>query len=130
MTTYTGQNGTVKDASNAVAEVRNFSVSQSADVLEDTVMGDSWKSNQASLKSWSASISCYMDHTDTTGQVAFALGATVTFKGYPSSDASGNLELDGAAIVTGREIQTSHDGMVELSLELVGSGALAENTVP
>lgn len=129
MTTYTGQNGTVKDGSNAVAEVRNFSVTQTADVVEDTVMGDGWKSNKATLKAWSASISGYMDHTDTNGQNVFSIGSTVTFKGYPSADGSGNLELDGTAIVTSREVNTAHDGMVEISLELTGSGALAENTV-
>lgn len=129
MTTYTGQNGTVKDGSNAVAEVRNFEVSQSADVVEDTVMGDSWKTNKATLKSWSGSVSCYYDNTDTTGQNVFAVGDTVTFRGYPSADTSGNIELGGSGIVTSRVIRSAHDGMVELDLELTGTGALTETDV-
>lgn len=129
MTTYTGQNGTVKDGSNAVAEVRSFEVVQTADVVEDTVMGDSWKTNKATQKSWSGSISCLADHTDTTGQVVFSVGSTVTFNGYPSTDASGGLEIVGSAIVTNRTISTSHDGMVEMDLEITGTGVLAENTV-
>lgn len=129
MATYTGQNGTVKDGSNAVAEVRGFTVNQTADTVDTTVMGDSWKTNVATHKSWTASVQCLADHTDTSGQVVFAIGATVTFNGYPSSDASGQLELSGSAIVTGREITTSHDGLVEMTLELQGTGALTENTV-
>ena len=129
MTTYTGQNGTVKDGSNAVAEVRNFEVTQSSDVVEDTVMGDSWKTNKATLKSWSGSVSCYYDNTDTTGQNVFSVGATVTFNGYPSADTSGNIELAGSAIVTSRVIRSSHDGMVELDLEITGNGALTETDV-
>lgn len=129
MTAYTGQTGTVKDSSNAVAEVKSFEVSQTADTVEDTVMGDTWKTNKATLKSWSASVTVLFDHTDTNGQNVFTIGSTVSFKGYPSTDASGGLELDGSAIVTNRNISTSHDGLVEGTLELTGTGALAENTV-
>lgn len=129
MTTYTGQNGTVKDGSNAVGEVRNFEVSQTADVVEDTVMGDGWKTNKATQKSWSGSVSVLFDHTDTNGQNVFAIGSLVTFNGYPSADTSGNLELAGSAIVTSRTIRSSHDGLVEMDLEITGTGALAENTV-
>lgn len=129
MTTYTGQQGSVNDDTNAIAEVKSFTVTQTADVVEDTVMGDTWKTNKATLNSWTASVTALADHTDTTGQGAFTVGATVTFKGYPSNSTSGNLEISGSAIVTSREYATSHDGMVEFTLELTGSGALAEASV-
>ncbi len=129
MTTYTGQNGSVTDGSNAIAEVKSFEVSTTADVVEDTVMGDSWKTNKATQNSWTASVSALADHTDTTGQGVFTIGSTVTFTGYPSNNTSGNLELSGSAIVTGRNYATSHDGLVTFDLELVGSGALTEASV-
>lgn len=129
MATYTGQDGTVKDGSNAVGEIKSFTVDITGDVVEDTVMGDDWKTNKATLKSWSGSISALHDRDDTTGQTVFAVGATVTFKGYPSGDGSGNVELSGSAIVTKRTIGSNHDGIVTLELELTGTGALTESNV-
>ena len=129
MTTYTGQNGSVKDGSNAVGEVKSFEVNVTADVVEDTVMGDSWKTNQATHNSWSASVSVLHDRDDTTGQGAFSIGATVSAKLYPSGDASGNVELAGSAIVTSRNIASTHDGLVTMELELTGTGALTEANV-
>ena len=129
MATYTGQNGTVKDDANAVGEVKSFEVSVTGDVVEDTVMGDDWKTNKATQKSWTGSISALHDRDDSTGQGAFSIGATVTAKLYPSGDASGNVEFSGSAIVTSRNVRSSHDGLVELDLELTGTGALTEANV-
>ena len=129
MATYTGQNGSVKDGSNAVGEVKSFEVNVTADVVEDTVMGDSWKTNKATHNSWSGSMSVLHVRDDTTGQGAFSIGATVTANFYPSGDGSGNVELAGSGIVTSRNIRSSHDGFVEMDLEITGTGALTESNV-
>ena len=39
MATHTGSEGTVKVGANAIAEIRSFSIEESADTLEDTTMG-------------------------------------------------------------------------------------------
>ena len=41
MATHKGSEGTVKVGSNAVAEIRSYSLEETADTLEDTSMGDS-----------------------------------------------------------------------------------------
>ena len=40
MATHAGSEGTVKSGSNTVAEIRSFSLEESADTIEDTTMGD------------------------------------------------------------------------------------------
>ena len=41
MATHKGSEGIVKVGSNSVAEIRSYSIEESADTLEDTSMGDS-----------------------------------------------------------------------------------------
>ena len=40
MATHAGSEGTVKVGSDAIAEIRSFSIEETADTLEDTSMGD------------------------------------------------------------------------------------------
>ena len=71
----------------------------------------------------------YWDETDTSGQGALTVGAEVTLNFYPEGATSGDTYYGGTAIVTGRTINSSFDGLVEASLTLQGSGALTETTV-
>jgi predicted secreted protein len=130
MTTYTGQNGTLRNSTNAIAELRNFEIDIQADTVEDTVMGDTWKTNKAMQKSWTASVECFYDHTSAP-QNGFAVGSIIALQAYPMSiaGATGNAQLVGSAIVTGRTIKSMHDGLVEISLSLLGDGALVESTI-
>lgn len=129
MTTYTGKDGSVMNGAGAVGEVKGFEVTQTADTVDDTVMGDDWKTHQVLHKSWSGSVNVLFDNGDTLGQETFTIGSAVAFKGYPAGNSSGLLELSGSATVTDRAITTSFDGMVEMTLQLTGNGALAEADV-
>ena len=81
------------------------------------------------LKTFSGSVDVFWDETDTNGQVSFAVGASVTLAVYPEGATSGDTYYSGTAIVTGRTITSSFDGMVEASFTLQGSGALTAATV-
>lgn len=129
MATYLGKDGVVKVGSVAIAEVRNFSITQAAATTEDTVMGDSWSTHKVTLKSWSGQLACFWDATDTTGQGALTIGAEVTLKLYPGGVASGDQELSGSAIITSIETQLAHDGIVEASFSFQGTGALTVDEV-
>jgi hypothetical protein len=130
MATFSGQLGGVRIGAVNLAEVRNFEVDIQADTVEDTVMGDTWKSNKAIQRSWTASVECFYDHTNTTGQNAFPVGATVALELYPNQIPPGAPQgvprLTGNAIVVGRTIKSMHDGLVELSLSLTGDSTLTE----
>lgn len=129
MATHTGSEGTVKVGSNAIAEIRSFSIEESADTLEDTTMGDTARTYKPSLTTFTGSVDVLWDETDTTGQGALTIGAEVTLNLYPEGDASGDTYLTGSAIVTGRTVNSSFDGLVEMSISVQGNGALTQTTV-
>ena len=129
MATHTGSEGTVKVGSNAIAEIRSFSIEEQADTLDDTTMGDTARTFKSSLTSFSGSVDVLWDETDSSGQGALTIGAEVTLNLYPEGDSAGDTYLSGTAIVTGRSISSSHDGLVEMSISVQGSGALTTTTV-
>lgn len=129
MATHTGSEGTVKVGSNAIAEIRSFSIEESADTLEDTTMGDTARTYKSSLTTYTGTVDVLWDETDTTGQGALTIGAEVTLNLYPEGDTSGDTYYTGSAIVTGRTINSSYDGLVEMSISVQGNGALSETTV-
>lgn len=129
MATHTGSEGTVKVGSDAIAEIRSFSIEESADTLETTTMGDTARTYSSSLTTFTGSVDVFWDETDTTGQGALTIGAEVTLNLYPEGDTSGDTYYTGTAIVTGRTINSSFDGLVEMSISVQGSGALTETTV-
>lgn len=129
MATHTGSEGTVKVGSDVIAEIRSFSIEEQGDTLEDTTMGDTARTYKPSLTSFSGSVEVFWDETDTAGQGALTVGAEITINFYPEGDTSGDTYYTGAAIVTGRTINSSFDGLVEASLTLQGNGALTASTV-
>lgn len=128
MATHTGSEGTVKVGSDAIGEIRSFSIEETADTLDDTTMGDTARTYKSSLTSFSGSVDVLWDEGD-TGQTALTIGASVTLNLYPEGDTSGDTYMTGTAIVTGRSISSSHDGLVEMSISVQGSGALTTTTV-
>lgn len=129
MATHAGSEGTVKSGANAIAEVRSFSLEETADTIEDTTMGDASRTYLTGLKTFSGSVDVFWDETDTDGQVSFSVGSSVTLAVYPEGDTAGDTYYSGTAIVTGRTITSSFDGMVEASFTLQGTGALTATTV-
>lgn len=129
MATLKGNDGTVKVGSAAIAEIRSFSVDETMDTIEDTSMGDTYRTFKTSLKSWSGSVDIFFDDTDTTGQGALTVGSEVTVNFQIEGDTTGDHLLSGTALVTGRTVNSSFDGLVEASLTLQGTGALTEGTV-
>ncbi len=129
MATHTGSEGTVKSGANAIAEIRSYTISETGDTIEDSSMGDSSRTYKAGLKTFTASVECFWDETDTTGQGSFDVGATVTLNVYPEGATTGDIYYTGSAIVTGKTVNATFDGMVEASFTLQGTGALSESTV-
>jgi len=129
MATHKGSEGTVKVGANSVAEIRSYSIEESADTLEDTSMGDSARTYKPSLTSFSGSLDVFWDETDTDGQGALTIGSEVTLNVYPEGDTAGDTYYTGSAIVTGVSRSASFDGLVEASISVQGNGALTPTTV-
>ena len=128
MGVHKGSEGTVHVGTDAVAEIRSYSIEESADTLETTSMGDSARTHLASLTSFSGSIDVYWDEAD-TAQTALTVGTSVTIKFYPEGTASSAKYYSGEAIVTGVSRSASFDGLVEASISVQGTGALTLTTV-
>jgi len=132
MAQFHGSDGVVEIGANAVAEVKSFEVNENADTYETNgpTMNDPApaKTFKAGATSWDAKVDCFWDDTDTTGQEAMTIGATVTVHLLPEGAAVGANDINGSAIVTGIGIPVAHDGIVERSITLQGSGALTHGT--
>jgi predicted secreted protein len=127
MATHTGSEGTIKIGSDTVGEIRSYSISETADTIEDTSMGDVSRTYKTGLKSFTASVDVFWDEAD-TGQTALSVGSSVTLNVYPEGATTGDKYFSGSAIVTGLTVTGSFDGMVEASLTLQGTGALSLST--
>ena len=128
MATHLGKEGTVQVGSNAIAEIRSFSIDETIDVVEDTSMGDSAKTYLASIKDFSGTIDVIFDETDTNGQTALSVGSSVTVNFAPEGTDSGDVKLTGTAIVTAKSVTSSFDGLVESTISIQGSGGLTTTT--
>tara|TARA_R110000787_G_scaffold39633_1_gene99086 strand:- start:2446 stop:2832 length:387 start_codon:yes stop_codon:yes gene_type:complete len=128
MATHTGSEGTIKIGSDTLGELRSFSLESTAETIEDTSMGDSARTYKVGLTAFTGTASVFFDETD-TAQGNVDSGASITLNVYPEGDTTGDTYYSGSAIVTGRTINSSFDGMVEMELSFQGSGALTESTV-
>ena len=143
MAIFTGQNGVIKieDAVGgtlqSVAEVRGFSLETTTESIENTTMGDNSRSYQHGLKAFSGSMDIYYEptqlETGATDIPAF-LGASepVGFEIYPAglgAPTAGLPKLSGDMLITGYNITSSLDGMIEASISFQGSGDLVMNGV-
>ena len=128
MATHLGKEGTVQVGSNAIADIRSFSVDETIDVVEDTSMGDSAKTYLASIKDFSGTIDVLYDETDTNGQTALSVGSSVTVNFAPEGTTSGDVKLTGTAIVTAKSVSSSFDGLVESTISIQGTGGLTTGT--
>ena len=123
MAIHKGSEGTVHVGTDAVAEIRSYSVEETSDTVETTSMGDSARTHLASLTSFSGSLDVFWDEED-TAQIALTVGTSVAIKFYPEGTASSAKYYTGTAIVTGVTRSASFDGMVEASISVQGTGAL------
>ena len=128
MANHTGVDGVVKVGTNTVAEVRDWSLSETADTIEDTTINDTSKTFQAGLKSWNGSLNAFWDEADTNGQEALTVGSAATLNLYPEGATTGDIYYYGSAIGTsgGRSVPTN--GMVTKAIGFQGNGALTRGT--
>ena len=129
MATHTGSAGTVKVGSNAVAELKSWSLDQTQDTVETTKLGDTVKTYSVTQSSSNGTMSCHWDETDTNGQVACSIGATVTLNLYPEGATSGDTYYTGSAIITSVGVSQTHDGIVEREIGFQVSGEVTIGTV-
>lgn len=127
MATHLGREGVVKLSSTTIGQLRNYSLAQSSDVVEDTTIGATFRTRKATLKTWSVSGDLYWDLND-AGQVALTVGSSVTVNLYPQGTTSATY-YSGGGIVTKFDVSAAFDGMVDGAIQIEGNGTLSVLTV-
>lgn len=140
--TKNGTGGAVKISADGstyetIAEIRSWSVDESADTVEDTNMGSSGvRSYKTTHKTWSGSADIYIafNDGDTSEQLteednvaalaSMTVGTTYFFKFYPDDSTASFESYNGTGIVTGISRSQAHDGMAEMSITIQGNSAL------
>ena len=128
MATFKGNEGVVLIGTDAMAEVISFSVDETAETIQDTVMGDAAHTYKSSFKDFTATVETYFDDTD-TAQQAVTAGDTVSLVLGMEGNTTGDHKLSGSAIVTSRSIGVSSDGINTATYSLQGTGGLTEGTI-
>lgn len=128
MPTHLGKEGVIKVGSDTVAEVRSWALNTAAEVVDASVIGDDWKVQKTTLKSWHGTLTCFWDETDTDGQGALSIGTSVTLNLYPEGTDTGDKYFTGTVLVTGTDYSAAHNGLVEANIVFQGTGALTLST--
>ena len=128
MATILGKDGFLRISALTVTELRRYAINQTADTVEDTVIGDDDKTRKATLKDWRMSGDMFFNTSD-VGQGAMTVGSTVTVELYPEGIGAGSRLLTGRCIINSIDTAGAHDGMVEVPFTGEGTGALVRSTV-
>jgi hypothetical protein len=129
MATVSGNSGEVFVGSNQVAEVKSFDLTETDNIIESTSMGDTSKTFEAGLKEASGTITCHFDKSDSTGQEAMTVGASITLNLYPEGNSTGNREITFTAQVTSVGVSEAINEIVERSFGFTADGAVTHGTV-
>ena len=124
MATKLGREGLIKLSSTTIGELRNYALTHTSDTVEDSVLGDTYRTRLASMKSFSVSGDLYWDEGD-AGQLLITIGSQVTLNLYPEGGSTGDVYYSGAAIVTQFNVSASFDGIIEGQISFEGNGVLS-----
>tara|TARA_Y100000114_G_scaffold36078_1_gene31600 strand:+ start:1231 stop:1698 length:468 start_codon:yes stop_codon:yes gene_type:complete len=141
---YSGSQGIVYMNNIAVASIRSFSLEETQEVIDATTMntgGVAFRTNKATFKSWSGSIDVFWtvnENSSANADESSGAGATgdadltpgtseVEIVFWPAGDSQYELGYRGKCLITSRSISSSVDGMVEATVSVTGTTALAQD---
>ena len=126
---YSGCNGVVKSGVATLAELTGFSLEQSTNALDNTIIdGTCNRRVKAGQKSWTGTIDAFYDPAD-AALTLLVNGAELNVELYPIGEASGDQLLTGDILVTSVSLPVEKDGMITQSISFEGNGALSISAV-
>lgn len=137
MAVYTGQNGVIKVNGTAIAELRSFSLEHTFETIENTTMSSTTvaRTYRKGLKTFSGTADVFYDdthHTSITEMVGGAdAGDVVTAIFYPGGEPGVGVTLptlSGSILITGYNMTSNIDNLIEASITFQGSGDLTLGT--
>lgn len=128
MTTYRGNAGVLKVATNAVAELTGFTISTTIGMLDDTAQGDAARTHMDDgLPDFSGTLRGHYFPTD-TAQTAIVEGADLALEASPIGTTTGLVKLTGNIIITGLTITSNNGEVVGFEASFQGTGGLTRGT--
>ena len=128
MAVHTGSEGLVHIGTDLLGELKSWSVTENANMIDTTVLSDTAQTFTAGSTSWSGSCEAFLDETD-TAQTALTSGASVTLKFYFEGTASTDKYYTGTALVESIDRSGATDDILNVSFSFRGTGALTLATV-
>lgn len=123
-----GKEGVVKAGSDVIGAVTGFSIDTTADVVEDTSLGNSAKTYLTGRTAYSGSLDMHYDEGD-TAQETLVVGTSISFTLLPEGNDTGDQSFAGTGIITSMAIGVSLDGVSTRTVAFQGTGALTIGTV-
>ena len=128
MATFDGNGGSVSFNATVIGELTAWTLDAEVDVLDDTVMGDNWETKKGGRGKWSGGATAFLDYDDAQ-QAAIIADIAVA---DPTGDSVAMIYLvataktfTGNMIVSGFSVSQPKDGVVEVTFNFVGNGALS-----
>jgi len=128
MAVHTGSEGILHIGTDLVGELKSYSFSESATMIDTTKLADTAQTFVAGTTSWNGSAECHLDETD-VAQNALSVGATAVLKFYFEGASTGDKYYTGSAIVESVDRSGAMDDIVSVSFSFRGTGALTLSTV-
>lgn len=125
-----GKNGIVKVATVAVAEVTNWTFTQTTATARSDSMGVNFEEHEIGKKAATGSVTCRLDPANSTGQGALEAGGNVALKLYPGAAETGDREYDfPKATITNVAVNADQDDIVSVSFDFTANGTYTIGTV-
>jgi hypothetical protein len=123
-----GHDGSITVASGAMGNAKAWSLDIAQETVETTDFGSSgWKESVATLKSWSGSVTAIFDASGTAEgalQTGLTAGSVVALD-LQLGDGTGSYDkYSGNANITGQSVSNDVSGIVEVSFNFEGTGAI------
>lgn len=123
-----GYNGSVTVASGAMGNAKAWSLDISQETADITDFGSSgWKESAATLNAWSGSITAIFDASGTAEgalQTGLTAGSSVALDLQMGGGTGSYDKYSGSAIITGQSVTNDVNGIVEVTFNFEGTGAV------
>ncbi len=124
-----GNNGAVYIGANAVAEVVDFSWDEGVSIVDNSALGDAADTHLVGTTNAKGSLNCFWDPTDTNGQEAMTVGASVSILFQPQGNTTGDIKYTASATVESVGVAVARNATITKAIGVVVNGAITKGTV-
>jgi predicted secreted protein len=126
MSCYNGRNGALSVGGTNIAQLTAWTVSESADTIECSYMGQDWKMFKSGISMWEGSAEAvFADAGTALSAATLTVGTEVALVFYPDEGVA--ISYTGNAIVTSIETSADMEDVVRVSVAFQGTGALTKD---